>query len=99
YNRLDVAIGALYGDGAVSLGVRLGPTGDEERFVIRNDVYVRNSATPVNDRISITAYPFKNVYLRAGLEAFSTHNGKLPFLVGAGISFDDEDIKLLFALR
>jgi phospholipid/cholesterol/gamma-HCH transport system substrate-binding protein len=101
FNRYDFSVGALYGDGTVSLGLNLGPSGHEEMVQLRNDVYSRSSTGSVDDRLTLTVQPWSGVYLRAGLESFRNHptNGKTVFLIGAGLRFDDEDIKLLFTLK
>ncbi len=99
FRRLDLSAGALFGDGAVSVTLRLGPKGFEERVILRNDLYVRNSASSLNDRVTLSAMPIQNLYLRAGVESFQSFNGQIPFFFGGGLSFDDEDIKLLFAFK
>lgn len=99
FDRFDGAVGVLYNDAAASLSIRLGPTGAEERIQLKNDVYVRNSASGINDRITLIAMPHPNVYLVGGIESFSSHNGQTPLIFGGGITFTDEDIKLLFALK
>lgn len=101
-NRLDLSVGALYGDGAASVALRLGPNGNEEMLVLRDDVYVRNSgSSSVDTRIALTLKPYSSVYLRAGIESIRGYNGgsQIPLFFGAGLSFDDEDIKLLFSLK
>jgi phospholipid/cholesterol/gamma-HCH transport system substrate-binding protein len=101
FNRIDLSVGALYGDGAASVLLKLGPNGNEKLFQLRNDVYFRNSDSPINDRITLQVQPHDNVYLRGGLEAVTAYpgTGQSIFFYGAGITFDDEDIKLLFAFK
>jgi hypothetical protein len=101
WDRYDLAIGALYGDAAASITLRLGPNGSEDRIQLKDDVYVRNADTAVDNRITVIGFPLPGVYLRAGLESMRGYssNGQAIFQFGAGVSFDDEDIKLLFALK
>jgi phospholipid/cholesterol/gamma-HCH transport system substrate-binding protein len=108
WNRLDLSIGALHSDGVLSTSLRLGPTNREEMFQIRNDVYSRGSGVGIDDRLSVIFKPWEGspnpwhaLYVKAGLEGFRTVNtgGVTPYFYGAGIAFEDEDIKLLFALR
>ncbi len=97
-NRLDLSLGVLHNDGALSAMVNLGPTGQEEQFQIRGDIYSRTDS-PVDGRLTAIIHPWLTTYIRGGIESFRTVNGTFPFSVGAGLSFDDEDIKLLFAFR
>jgi len=99
YNRLDLSVGALYGDGAVSINLWLGPKGEESKIQFRNDVYVRNAVGSIDDRVTLSYFPLPTVYARVGIESFRQYNGQIPVFFGAGLSFDDEDIKLLFALK
>ncbi len=98
-NRLDLSVGALYGDAAASVIFNLGPDDHENRIQVRGDTYIRNAVGSVDERVTLSLSPLKGFYLRAGLESIRPYNGRLPFFLGAGLSFDDEDIKLLFALR
>lgn len=103
FNRLDLSIGSLHGDGALSVGLYAGPKNWEDTIVLRNDVYSRGRGIALNNRTTLTVRPFamfegmSSVYIKGGLESFRKVNGKTAFMYGAGVSFDDEDIKLLFA--
>lgn len=100
FNRLDLAIGALYGDGAVTIAGLLGPTGHEELFQIRDDIYSHSSQTGIDDRINFIFKFYKAAYLSAGLDSVQIQpTGGLAWMAGGGVMFDDEDIKLLFTLR
>lgn len=101
YRRIDLSIGALYGDGTASAQFFLGPSGNESKFAIRNDFYFRTAQSGADDRISLIYNPFMGLYLRAGLESMrpSAQTGRTSYFIGAGISFTDDDIKLLFALK
>ena len=100
HDRWDLSVGLLYGDGALSLKYNFGPQGAVDQFQAGVDFYVRVN-TGVNARVYANLQPFRNVYLKVGLERLpfiSTANGATYF-VGGGLTFDDEDIKLLFALK
>jgi phospholipid/cholesterol/gamma-HCH transport system substrate-binding protein len=106
--RLDLSAGVLHGDGAVGVAVLLGPEDEEERFRISLGGYTRqvgaNSGAQVNYRSALQWAPLggpylKTLYLRAGVDSFSKINGKLAYAFGAGLSFDDNDIKVLFSFR
>jgi hypothetical protein len=59
--------------------------------------------------VNVTLRPFfgspnswSAIYLRGGIDGFRPvggAGGPLPYTYGAGVSFDDDDIKILFALR
>ena len=104
-NRLDLAIGVLHGDGALSTQILFGPKGDEERLRIINDFYGRSIAangdvtTKLDCRTNIYINPFAGLYVRGGVDGYRRTNGKIPWSFGGGITFDDEDIKLLFSLK
>jgi len=97
FQRLDVSVGVLYGDGTLSTAYRLGPTGHEDVFQVRNDIY--SHVGVLDDRISAQYTAWGALYVNAGLESFHTVSGSIPVYVGAGVRFDDEDIKLLFMLK
>jgi phospholipid/cholesterol/gamma-HCH transport system substrate-binding protein len=100
WNRLDTSLGVLYDDGTLSVAVNLGPVGKEEAIRVRNDLYARTaSENGIDDRISAIVRPWLSVYVAGGLESVHQVDGKIPFFFGAGVQFDDEDIKILFALR
>jgi phospholipid/cholesterol/gamma-HCH transport system substrate-binding protein len=101
WNRVDLAVGALYGDGAVSASLNLGPHGHEEYVRVQDDIYAREGSS-LDDRLRAIVHPlpwFPTLYATGGIEAFRQVNGGVNYFYGAGITFDDEDIKLLFALR
>ncbi|HUP56601.1 MAG TPA: hypothetical protein VM598_04055, partial [Bdellovibrionota bacterium] len=100
WNRLDLSVGALHGDGTLSASIWFGPNGREDLLQLRNDVYSRGPAgSGIDDRVTVTVKIWKAAYLKGGFEGFRKVGGALPWIYGAGVSFDDEDIKLLFALR
>ncbi len=102
WKRLDLSAGVLYNDGTGSAAVWLGPKGLEDRIILRTDIYSQGYGAGeqgLDDRTTLTISPWKMLYLRGGLESIHTVNGLVPFFAGAGIAFDDEDIKILFALK
>ena len=102
-HRFDIAVGILHGDGAASLGVNLGPEDNLEMIQFRNEIYFRSqtingswTAQP-DGRSYMIFQPFSIFYLTGGLEGFRKVNGSLSYSYGAGLRFDDEDIKLIFS--
>jgi len=101
-NRLNLAVGVLFNDAAGTISTRLGPTGREDMIEPRVDIYTRGWGTNagLNARAILTVRPLWAIYVQGGVDAFRLDAGQnLPFFAGAGLSFEDEDIKLLFALR
>ena len=97
WKRVDLSIGALFGDGALSMQLNLGPKDNETRIQVRNDIY--SGESKLNSRLTAIVRPFKALYVKGGIESFRTIEGEMSYFVGAGVRFEDEDIKLLFALR
>lgn len=100
-HRLDLSIGALNGDAAVSGMLNLGPIGLEDRAQVRLDLYSprTGNGNGLDARTTLLLRPYKALYVKGGLESFRQVNDKIPFFLGAGVMFEDEDIKILFALR
>jgi hypothetical protein len=40
-----------------------------------------------------------SLFINGGLESFRKYNGKTSAFYGAGVTFSDDDIKLLFAFK
>jgi hypothetical protein len=99
YDRLDLSLGVLHGDGTGSAMLLLGPRGTERLFSIRNDLYSHGQGEGLQDRLTARIWPYSSLYFEGGVDSFKKVDGKTPYFYGAGISFDDEDIKLLFVLR
>jgi phospholipid/cholesterol/gamma-HCH transport system substrate-binding protein len=105
FRRLDLSIGLLHGDGAFSTELNLGPTDREEMFRIQGDIYARGRGVPTNGRAFAILQPFINspglgaIYVKGGLESFRKINNTVNYSIGAGLMFDDEDLRILFAFR
>jgi phospholipid/cholesterol/gamma-HCH transport system substrate-binding protein len=99
FHRLDLSAGVLHNDGALSLAANIGPKGREDIHRLGIDLYSRALGQGFDSRFWGSAKIFDALYLTAGLESVSRVNGSVNYYVGAGVSFDDEDIKILFALR
>lgn len=99
YRRLDLSLGVLNGDGTVSAKFNFGPRDREDAVQLFNEVYSRGGDTGVQDRIGLVWRPWSVLYVKGGMESLGKVDGKIAYFYGAGISFEDEDIKLLFALR
>src|SRR6185437_11813234 len=100
--RLDLSAGFLYGNGDVSAMLNLGPTGHEDWIQIRDDVYGLQNNGGMADRLGASVNPlpyFRTVYITAAMEDFRKVEGHVNFYYGAGVRFDDQDIKTLLALK
>ncbi|MBL7714091.1 MAG: MCE family protein [Bdellovibrionales bacterium] len=107
WRRLDLAIGLLHGDGAISIETHLGPNEKETMLRLHGDLYARGRGVAINKRVWARFQPLvgtgvilSGVYLQGGIESFINNpTPQLPFAVAAGLTFDDEDIRILFAFR
>lgn len=107
WKRFDVALGLVYNDFAVTIKLLLGPNNNRRMFTIENDTYNRflglssagTAVSTIDNRTKLVIRPIDPLYLSGALESIRTLNGQLNWSVGAGISFNDEDIKILFSLR
>ena len=97
FRRLDLSVGALYGDGLLSTSLYLGPRDHEDRFQIYSHTYSRGRATGISFRVGAILRPYDSVYLTGGLDSFREVNGTIPYFIGGGVAFDDDDVKMLFA--
>lgn len=99
YRRLDLALGLIHGDGTVTAALHLGRSGHEERIQVYANMYSRPVTNTVDARLGAIINPFDGLYVTGGLESFRQVNGSASLFVGAGVAFEDEDIKMLFAFR
>ncbi len=100
---LEVALGILNSDGVARAQFNLGWDEYRESLQLFTDLYFRPftangtwTVTP-NARVGLTVQPISIFTLSGGLEGVKTVGGKASYFFGAGIRFDDEDIKLLTA--
>ncbi len=99
WKRVDLSIGAYLGDGTARVGVNLGPHESEDKVQAFAHLYTHSGVKGVDMRGELTARPFGVVYGTLGVESMHRVSGKIPWILGGGVSFDDEDIKLLFAFK
>jgi len=101
--RVDLAVGILHNDGAATLGLNLGWGDDLEMLRLVSDLYFRAdtsggrwTARP-DGRIYLFYQPISIFFLQGGMEGFRKVDGQYSAFYGAGIRFDDEDIRLIFS--
>jgi len=97
YRRLELSLGLLHGDGTVAAALNLGRSGNEEKVRLFGNFYSRALTTTLDTRVGLTVNPWDSLYLTGGLESLNQVSGKTSYFVGAGVAFDDDDIKMLFA--
>jgi phospholipid/cholesterol/gamma-HCH transport system substrate-binding protein len=101
--RFDIAVGLLRGDGATTATFHLGPADNLQQFQLKSDLYFR--AKTINGiwtaqpdaRIYAMFQPLSIFYFVGGVEGFRRIEGHFSSFFGAGMRFEDEDIKLLFS--
>ena len=102
-DRYDVSLGLLRGDGAATLGLNLGPRDNLQQVQLKSDIYFRAKTingtwTAQSDaRIYAIYQPISIFYLTGGVEGFRKVDGVFSSFFGAGMRFEDEDIKLLMS--
>jgi phospholipid/cholesterol/gamma-HCH transport system substrate-binding protein len=96
--RLDLSLGLLFGYGTASLMLNLGPQDDPCSLQLRSDFYYLQQ---VDARLTLSYFLSDTLYLKGGMESFrrSPDTHRPVFTFGLGINFDDEDLKLLLALK
>ncbi len=104
WKRLDLSAGFLHGDGAIAVGWNLGSEGTEDRLQLITQGYASTSSstTKVDGRVLLRWFPsnspyLSTIYIDGGLDSIRKVNGKVAYSFGAGLSFDDKDIKMLFS--
>ena len=100
FERWELGIGILYNDGAFRNSVYLWYGDEKDRLKVTTDVYtsvLAQTDKSFDIRNFVVFRPFSIVYVQAGLDSIYKVNGNLRWSFGAGINFNDDDIKILFA--
>jgi phospholipid/cholesterol/gamma-HCH transport system substrate-binding protein len=105
WNRVDFALGLVHGDGVASFGLNLGWNPEKrEQLQLKADAYFRGAAgggtgwtVKPDARIYSIFQFFSAIYVTGGVEGLRKVNGTTSLFYGAGLRFEDEDIKLLFS--
>jgi phospholipid/cholesterol/gamma-HCH transport system substrate-binding protein len=101
--RVALGVGLLHGDGAAQLGFNLGWGDNLEQLQLFNELYFRSKTVDgqwtaeADDRIYLIYQPYSILFLTAGMEGLRRVDNNLSTFYGAGIRFEDEDIRLLFS--
>lgn len=96
FGHLDLRAGLMEDYGAVSAGYWF----DENmKYGVRIDAYSLGKGQDYTGRFTARAEIFPSVYVTGGLDTVQKYHGKTTGFFGAGLFFDDDDIKYLFAFR
>jgi phospholipid/cholesterol/gamma-HCH transport system substrate-binding protein len=99
--RVNLSIGVLYGDGVTRLAYDSGWGEYKDSLQPFVELYFRPNAASTlwtvrpDVRTGLFVQPFSVFTLTGGIEGLRRVNGRQSFFFGAGIRFDDNDIKLL----
>lgn len=99
--RVNLSIGVLYGDGVTRLAYDSGWGEYKDSLQPFVELYFRPNAASTlwtvrpDVRTGLFIQPFSVFTLTGGIEGLRRVNGRQSFFFGAGIRFDDNDIKLL----
>jgi phospholipid/cholesterol/gamma-HCH transport system substrate-binding protein len=102
FGPLDLRVGLLEDDGAVGAGIWFD---ENRRFGIHADVYSPGKDQPLMVRAYARAQLWSSVYITGGIDSHrkfynpDTGKNQIPYFVGAGLFFDDDDLKYLLAFK
>lgn len=102
FGPLDLRVGIIDDFGAVGAGIWFDSA---RRFGIHGDVYSPGKNQPIMVRAYARAQVWSSVYFVGGVDSHrkyfnpDTRESKVPYFIGAGLFFDDDDLKYLLAFR
>lgn len=96
FGPLDLKVGLI--ENAAALGI--GYWFDEDRnYGVMTEIFKETKREPIRIRAYARAQVFMGLYLQGGVDDVKRYQGKIPYWYGAGLYFNDEDIKYLLAFR
>jgi phospholipid/cholesterol/gamma-HCH transport system substrate-binding protein len=102
FGPLDLRVGLIEDSGAVGAGIWFDSS---RRYGIHADVYSPGKNQPIMIRAYARAQVWSSVYFIGGVDShreyLNPETGKksIPYFAGAGLFFDDDDLKYLLAFR
>lgn len=100
FGPLDLKVGLIENAGTVGVGYWLD---EDHNWGVMAELYKEKKVDPVRLRVYARAQVFMGLYLRAGVEDIKRYQGpkmnSIPYFFGAGLYFNDEDIKYLLAFK
>lgn len=96
FGPFDLKIGIIEDNGAAGAGIWFD---SERRFGIHAEVYSAGKNQPISLRAYARAQIISSIYLTGGIDDNHKYYGKTPYFMGAGLFFDDDDLKYLLAFK
>lgn len=104
FGPLDLSVGLVEDNGAIGVGYWFDPA---RRFGVHVDVYSQGTGKPIETRAYAKATLYSSLYVTGGVDAMHNYTGvvngavktSVPWFVGAGFYFDDDDLKYLLAFK
>ncbi len=96
FGPLELKAGIILDDGAVGVGYWFDP---DRRFGIQVEGYSPGKGQGFTARAYARAQIYSSVYVTGGIDSLTKYNGKSTGYFGAGVSFDDDDLKYLLVFK
>lgn len=100
FGPLELRAGLIEDDGGVGFGFWLD---ESRRFGVHADFYSPGKGQGMTARIWARAQVYSTVYLTGGVDSLKKYDDgfqkRVPYFVGAGLFFDDDDLKYLLAFK
>ena len=96
FGRLELKAGIINDDGAAGAAIWADPA---RRFGIITEIYSPGKGQSVTARIYGRAQVWSAVYFTGGVDSIHKYNGRGTGFFGAGIFFDDDDLKYLLVFK
>lgn len=100
FGPFDLRVGILEDNGTLGVGYWFDQA---RRYGVHAEVFAPGRSLPISYRAYARAQIWSGLYVTGGFDNNHKYygpaavNGKRPYFVGAGIFFDDDDLKYLFA--
>jgi hypothetical protein len=96
FGPLDLRVGFLEDGGALGIGFAFDK---ERRYQLQGEVFKASKRDAIAGRLYAKAHVYSGLYITGGVDHNRKFNNKLPYFVGAGLFFDDDDLKYLLAFK
>ncbi len=96
FGPLDLKVGIIENSGGVGAGLWFD---ENRRFGIQFEGYSPSKHDPFTVRGYARAQIWSGLYVVGGVDSIRRYNGSVPAFFGAGLFFDDDDLKYLLAFK